>query len=53
MYEILMLNAIYHNFEVSSEINPLYLLQLILLLLLRFYLVSITNQKSNIFSKLD
>jgi hypothetical protein len=41
--EILMLNAIYHYYEVSGEINPLYLLQLILRLLLRFYLVSIAN----------
>jgi len=44
-----MLNAIYHYYEISSEINPLYLLQLILLLLLCSYLVSIEKQKSNIF----
>jgi hypothetical protein len=48
-----MLNAIYHYYEVSGEINPIYLLQLILLLLVRFYLVSNENQKSNVFSELD
>jgi len=47
--EIFMLNAIYHYYAVSGEINPLYLLQLILLLLLRFYLVSIEKQKSTSF----
>jgi len=51
--EILMLNAIYHYYEVSGEINSLHLLDTILLLLLCFYLVSITNQKPKIFSELD
>jgi hypothetical protein len=51
--EMLMLNAIYHYYAVRGEINPLYFRQLILLLLLRFYLVSIENKKSNIFSELD
>jgi hypothetical protein len=50
---MLMLNAIYHYYAVRGEINPLYFRQLILLLLLRFYLVSIENKKSNIFSELD
>jgi hypothetical protein len=50
-----MLNAIYHYYEINDEINSLYLLHtiLLLLLLLCFYLVSITKQKSNIFSELD
>jgi uncharacterized membrane protein YcaP (DUF421 family) len=51
--EIPMLNAIYHYYEVSGEINSLHLLHTILLLLLCFYLVSIIKQKSNIFSELD
>jgi hypothetical protein len=48
-----MLNAIYHYYEVSGEINSLYFRHTILSLLLCFYLVSITKQKSNIFSELD
>jgi hypothetical protein len=51
--EIPMLNAIYHYYEVSGEINSLHLLHTILLLLLCFYLVSIIKQKSNIFPELD
>jgi hypothetical protein len=38
-----MLNAIYHYYEISGEINSLYLLHTILLLC--FYLVSITKKK--------
>jgi hypothetical protein len=44
--EILMLNTIYHYYAVSGEINPVYLLQLFLLLLLRSYLVSIEKTKN-------
>jgi hypothetical protein len=51
--EMLMLNAIYHYNAVSGEINSLYLFQLILLLLLCSYLVSIEKQKANIFSELN
>jgi hypothetical protein len=48
-----MLNAIYHYYDISGEINSLYLLHTILLLVLCFYLVSITKQKSNILAELD
>jgi hypothetical protein len=41
--EIFMLKAIYHYYEVSGEINHLYLLHTVLLLLLYFYLVSVGN----------
>jgi hypothetical protein len=51
--EIFMLNVIYRYYEVSGEINSLYLFHTILLLLLCFYLVSIIKQKSNIFPELD
>jgi hypothetical protein len=51
--EISMLNAIYHYYEVSGKINFLYLLHTIVILLLCFYLVSITKQKLNIFSELN
>jgi hypothetical protein len=40
-----MLNAIYHYYEISGEINSLYLLHSILLLC--FYLVSITKKNNN------
>jgi hypothetical protein len=46
-----MLNAIYHYYEINDEINSLYFLHTILLLC--FYLVLITKQKSNIFYELD
>jgi len=36
---------VYHHYEVSSEVNPLYSLQYILLL--RFYLVPIAKQNQN------
>jgi hypothetical protein len=42
-----MLTMVYHHYEASSEVIPLYFLHLILLLLLRFYLVSIA--KNHIF----
>jgi hypothetical protein len=51
-----MLNTIYRYIEVSGEINSLYLLYTILLLLLCFYLISIikkqTNKQTNLFSEL-
>jgi hypothetical protein len=47
-----MLNVIYHYYEVSNEINSLYLLHTILFLLLCFYLVSIKKLKPNIFFEL-
>jgi hypothetical protein len=51
VYEIIMLNIIYYYDEIRGKINSLYLLRTILLLC--FYLVSITKQKPNIFFELD
>jgi hypothetical protein len=42
-----MLTGGYHHYEVSIEVNHLYLLHLILLLLLNFYLVSIAKENQN------
>jgi hypothetical protein len=53
VHKIFMLNAIYHYYEVRGEVNLLYLFQLTFLLVLYFYLVSIANQKSKIFSEID
>jgi hypothetical protein len=44
-----MLTIVYHHYEVSSEVNTLYFLHLILLLLLRFYLVSIAKENQSSF----
>jgi hypothetical protein len=53
--EIPMLTMVYHHYEVSGEINSLYLLHFILLLLLCIYIKFQLQKKkkSNIFSQLD
>jgi hypothetical protein len=42
-----MLAMVYHHYEVSNEVNPLYLLHLILLLFLCFYLDLIATENQN------